>query len=380
MTVVFASNYYNHHQSGFCAQMDELTGHHFWFIETMQMEAERRSMGWEIADYPDYVIRSYAPGEMARCRKLMMEADVVIWGACPFRMVLPRLMARKLTFQYAERIFKSGKSGLMFWGRVVKYVLMLGAFQKNHYTLCSSAYTAADHALIGQFRGRVFQWGYFPECLEYEPEQLMDGKIPNSILWVARLIPLKHPEMVLEAARRLKAEGYQFQLEMVGGGPMEAELQAQVQQDHLEDCVVLSGMATPEQVRQKMERASIFLFTSDQHEGWGAVVNESMNGGCADIVCRAVGAGPFLIQEGKNGFLYPLGDQEALYRKLKALLDDPAMTRQIGMQAYQTIHQEWNIRSASQRLIQLFDDLLKSGTPMHLPESGPCSIAPVLED
>lgn len=380
MTVVFASNYYNHHQSGFCEQMDELTGHHFFFIETEEMEAERRSMGWEIADYPNYVIRSYTPGEKERCRKLMLEADAVIWGSCPFSMVLPRLMARKLTFQYAERIFKSGKSGPMFWGRVIKYVLMLGAFQENHYLLCSSAYTAADHALLGQFRGRAFRWGYFPECLEYDPEQLLDGKRPNSILWVARLIPLKHPEMVLEAARRLKADGYRFTVELAGGGPMEAELKQMITQYRLEDCVVLSGMATPEQVRKKMEQASIFLFTSDQHEGWGAVVNESMNSGCADIVCRAAGAGLFLIREGENGFLYALGDTDAFYEKIKSLLDNPAMTRSLGLRAYETIRNEWNVRTASQRLVQLMDDLLKAGVPMHLPESGPCSIAPVIED
>lgn len=380
MTIVFASNYYNHHQSGICAQLDQLTDHHFYFIETKEMETERRNMGWGIADFPSYVIRSYEPQQAERCRKLMMEADAVIWGSCPYAFVFPRLMAHKLTILYSERIFRTGMSDPKFWARIVKYLLMFGAFQRNHYLLCSSAYSSRDYGLLGLFRGRAFRFGYFPECIEFNPEQLLNQKTPNSILWVARLIPLKHPEVVIEAARRLKEDGYSFRMELVGGGPMEAELTQMVQQYGLEDCVALSGMASPEQVRRKMEQASIFLFTSDRHEGWGAVVNESMNSGCADIVCRAAGAAPFLIQDGENGYLYTHGDTETLYQKLRALLDDPTLTRRIGMQAYETIHREWNTRCASERLVQLIGDLLESGAPKHLPDSGPCSIAPILKD
>ena len=41
-TIVFASNYFNHHQRYLSEALDEMTGHSFFFIETMEMEQERK--------------------------------------------------------------------------------------------------------------------------------------------------------------------------------------------------------------------------------------------------------------------------------------------------------------------------------------------------
>lgn len=47
------------------------------------------------------------------------------------------------------------------------------------------------------------------------------------------------------------------------------------------------------EVRSYMEKADIYLFTSDFNEGWGAVLNESMNSGCAVVASHAIGSVPF---------------------------------------------------------------------------------------
>ena len=41
MTIVFVTNFYNHHQAPFATAMDKITEGHFWFIETATMDAER---------------------------------------------------------------------------------------------------------------------------------------------------------------------------------------------------------------------------------------------------------------------------------------------------------------------------------------------------
>ena len=152
-------------------------------------------MGWGTGNVPSYVLHAYDSAQREKCRALVRDADVVIWGSCPYGMILPRLLKRKLTFCYSERIFKEGKTGFGYWGRVVKYGLLRRYPQKNHYLLASSAYAAADYALLHEFRGRALRWGYFPQTMHYDLPQLMAGKEPCSILWVARLIPLKHLNM-----------------------------------------------------------------------------------------------------------------------------------------------------------------------------------------
>ena len=49
-----------------------------------------------------------------------------------------------------------------------------------------------------------------------------------------------------------------------------------------------------------MEKSEIFLFTSDKGEGWGAVLNESMNSACAVVASHAIGSVPFLLKDGEN--------------------------------------------------------------------------------
>ena len=69
---------------------------------------------------------------------------------------------------------------------------------------------------------------------------------------------------------------------MVGDGEMREQLKKRAGQEQLTQQVTFTGFQKPEQVRQYMEKAQIFLFTSDYKEGWGAVLNEAMNSGCAE--------------------------------------------------------------------------------------------------
>ena len=378
MPIVIASNYFNHHQRYLCEALDELTGHSFFFIETMEMEQERKNMGWGTGNVPSYVLHAYDSAQREKCRALVRDADVVIWGSCPYGMILPRLLKRKLTFCYSERIFKEGKTGFGYWGRVVKYGLLRRYPQKNHYLLASSAYAAADYALLHEFRGRALRWGYFPQTMHYDLPQLMAGKEPCSILWVARLIPLKHPEYAIQAAKQLRKQGFRFTLELVGNGEMQQELETLVAKEGLQPWVKLTGACTPEEVRRKMERAAVFLFTSDQNEGWGAVANEAMNSGCAVVACHATGSAPFLIEDGKNGLLFEVNDQAGLTEKIRFLLEHPEAGERMGAEAYRTITEEWNSECAAARLMALSRDLLEGHTP-ELPQSGPCSPAPIIE-
>lgn len=377
-TIVIASNYFNHHQRYLSEALDEMTGHSFFFVETMEMEQERKNMGWGTTDIPPYVLQEYDPVQRKKCRKLIQEANVVIWGSCPYGLILPRLLAHKLTFCYSERIFKEGLSGFGYWGRAIKYGLLYRPPQKNHYLLASSAYASADHARLNLFRGKTLRWGYFPKTMEYSLPQLMAEKNPTTILWAARMIPWKHPEYAIGVAKQLRQWGCDFTMELVGNGELQQGMERLVAKEGLQAQVKLTGACTPEQVRRKMERATIFLVTSDQNEGWGAVVNEAMNSGCAVVACRGVGAAPFLIENGKNGLLFEVGDPAGLAAQTRFLLEHPRQRQQMGEEAYRTIADTWNSSCAARRLIALSQDLLDGKKPV-LPQSGPCSPAPIID-
>lgn len=373
MKVVFVSNYYNHHQSAISEEFCKQTGGHYYFIQTETMSVERKNMGWGQNILPRFVIESYKDKETyKRCIDLINSADVVIAGSAPEKMIRKRIRSGKLVFRYSERIYKNKKKLLQLPLRYIKYHFDNYPY-KNVYMLCASAYAARDYAITGMFKGKTFKWGYFPAVKKYENiEKLIDDKTPASILWVARLIELKHPDASIRVAKRLKQEGYKFRLSLIGNGVLEDKIREMIKTEEVEDCVTMLGAMKPEEVRKYMEQSEIFLFTSDFNEGWGAVLNESMNSACAVVASHAIGSVPFLINDGENGFIYKNGDEDDLFNKVKLLLDNPEDCKQISLKAYKTMTEIWNAENAVKNFIELVH-CVNMGKSTAFGDACPCS-------
>ena len=125
-----------------------------------------------------------------------------------------------------------------------------------------------------------------------------------------------------------------------------------------------------------MEKCHIHLFTSNHLEGWGAVVNEAMNSGCAVVANVQAGAVPYLIQHKKNGMVYPGGSYEKMEEAVRFLLNHPQETEKMGMEAYKTIRDCWNAQHSAEELLRMIEELMK-GRTKPAPE-GPLSPAPVI--
>ena len=379
MKVVFLSNYYNHHQSSFSLAMDKLTNGNFYFIETAEMPKERIILGYNI-EKPNFVLQNYLNDEdKQKCQNIIDLADVVIWGSAPYNLLKTRLKAGKLTIACSERLYKSNKKFLL---RFIKQILINHRFKYNNfYLLCASAYTSADYAKTYCFLNRAYKWGYFPPVeLYYNFETILKSKKQNSILWSGRMLDWKHPEAAIEVAKLLKNDGYNFHLNVVGGGEQYYNVVNLVSEYGLENEVSILGTLKTEELRAIMEQSQIFLFTSDRNEGWGAVLNESMNSGCAVVASHAIGSVPFLLQDGKNGFIYKDGDINDLFNKVKYLLDNEAERINMQKSAYETIINEWNAENAAKKLIELLTKLLNGEKVENLFESSVCSKAKILKD
>ena len=228
---------------------------------------------------------------------------------------------------------------------------------------------------------KTYKWGYFPAIKEYgDIDKLIENKSKSSILWVARLIDWKHPEIPILIAKRLKEEGYSFSMSLIGRGELEEETGKLISKNDLNDHVKMLGVMSPEQVREHMEKASVFMFTSDRNEGWGAVLNEAMNSACGVVANSAIGSVPFLIEDGENGYMYKDGDLDDLYNKVKLLLDDNEKRARMGKKAYLTMLDEWNANNAAKKLIGVCECILSGERKPLLYEKGVCSKATILKD
>ena len=165
---------------------------------------------------------------------------------------------------------------------------------------------------------------------------------------------------------------------MIGIGPLEQKLKQLVDEKNLANNVNFLGAMPPEKVRTYMENSDIFWFTSDFNEGWGAVLNEAMNSGCAVVASYAIGSVPFLLKHKQNGLIYKNADDDDLFNKTVYLIENPSERLNMGKAAYKTITELWNAETAARRLLDLYEILKQGKTPEFT--SGPCSIAkPILQ-
>lgn len=375
MKVVFVSNYFNHHQKPFCEEMYRRLGDDFTFISTAVMGEERKKLGYTQYEMPKYVWLGFGGVLQKEIASILINtADIVIAGSAPQELLESRIKEGKLVIRYAERPFKKKPPFYKRMGHAYLY-RKRDAWKRSVYMLCASAYAAKDFASVGMYRNRMYKWGYFPNLKEYDIDELLSRKKRNTLMWCGRFIDWKHPDDAIKLAQKLKAHGYDFELNLVGAGVMEQELHLLAESAGLLDCVHFLGSMPPEQVRAHMEEAGIYLFTSDRQEGWGAVLNESMNSGCAVVASHALGSAPFLIRDGENGLIYSSGNVDALFEKVRYLLDQPDKQAVIGRAAYQTMVSTWNANIAAERILQLSESLLAGNKSPILFDDGPVSKA-----
>ena len=384
MTITFISNYINHHQIPFSNACYTLLGEGYHFVQTQPMEQERLSMGWNTeGEGLPYVCRLYEEEEQAL--QLIMESDVLLAGWSNREdLVQKRLNAGKLTIRISERLYREGQwKAISPKGLVHKYKEHTRYRKSPAYLLCAGAYVPSDFHIIHAYPEKMFKWGYFPETRsytedEYEKMKLEDGKTVD-IVWAGRFIPLKHPEYMTRLAKSLKTKKdgkEEVRIHMVGGGEMEEELKALAMEYGVEEMITFYGFRTPDQVRSIMEKSHIHVFTSNHLEGWGAVVNEAMNSGCAVVANVQAGAVPYLIQHGKNGMVYPDGSYEKMEEAVCYLLAHPEERRKMGREAYQTITSKWNAQHAAKELLRMIEGLREG--KIEPAKEGPLSPAPVI--
>ena len=369
MKIVFLSNFFNHHQKPFSDEL-YLLNSDYHFIETMNVPAEQKAMGYEIKNIPTYVENLLK--NRNRCLQFIDDADVIIFGSAPEILLDNAKKTKKIIIRYSERPLRHGIELLKYIPRLIKWHYH-NPFKCPIYMLCSSAFTASDYRKFGLFKKKTYKWGYFTAVKEYlNVQNLIEKKKKHSIIWVARFLKLKHPEYVVELAKYLKEKKYSFEIEMIGSGEQESIIKQLVQENQLSDNIHMLGLMPPEKVREHMEQSEIFIFTSDQQEGWGAVMNESMNSACAVVADSRIGSVPFLIQNGVNGFAY--SNKKEFFERVEQLLLCDELRKKISINAYMTILNDWSPKIAASRFLKLSECLIESGN-CDCFENGPCSRA-----
>lgn len=154
------------------------------------------------------------------------------------------------------------------------------------------------------------------------------------LLFCGKLIPLKRFIDVIQAFAKLR-ERERYGLLVIGDGPLRAEWEERVRQERLRG-VQFVGFKNQSEL-PAFYGAGDCLIVPSSRETWGLVVNEAMNLGLPIIASDQVGCGPDLVRAGENGYVYPVGDTQALAERIDTLFASEETRSAMGERSRQIV-------------------------------------------
>jgi glycosyltransferase involved in cell wall biosynthesis len=389
MKLAYYSLVLNHHQICVADEFYELLGDNFVFVETARSRERKGST--DDYSFRPYLVKAWESEEAcSHAMFLAMNAEVCLFGGYEGLVFQKaRLKRNLLTFDVSERWLKKGFLNL-FSRRIFKMFITYhldGWKNKPVFKLCQSAFAAQDQRRLLTYINKCYKWGYFIKIENYmDPQKLASNSTLNKVqlMWCARFLKWKHPELPVLLADRLKNKGYSFHLNMYGDGKCLEQTKHLISELELGDCVSIHGYVPNNLVKEAMHVSDIFLFTSDRNEGWGVVANESLSCGCVLVASDAIGSAPYLINNGFNGYMYKsagmnngfakpdLHSLDDLTNKVSMLLDNKDKLYKMKRNAIQRMRNLWSPEHAVGSLMQLIEDI-QSGR-QSLKQDGPCSL------
>ena len=160
---------------------------------------------------------------------------------------------------------------------------------EDHKTF--TVYNGIDHAL------------FCPSDKERARTQLALPSEEQILLFVGNLLPIKRPQMMIEALAELITErqSNKFRLVMIGGGPLRAELEQMTRTLKLKDRIQFQGQVPPETIATFMQAADVLTLAS-VNEGVPNVILEALASGLP-VVAPKVGGIHEIINQPQLGTL-----------------------------------------------------------------------------
>ena len=154
------------------------------------------------------------------------------------------------------------------------------------------------------------------------------------IVAIGRLIAKKGFADLIRACRLLLERGHAFHCEIIGEGPLEKDLRAQIHQLDLQQFVEMPGAKPQHEIREQLAAASVFVLPSlvDPDGGMDnlpTVIMEAMATGLP-VISTAIGGIPEMVIQNETGILISPGDAGALADAIEKVIIDLLFARRLG--------------------------------------------------
>lgn len=175
----------------------------------------------------------------------------------------------------------------------------------------------------------------------------------TQLISVCRLVPAKGLDVLLRACAKLKEKGHPFVLHLIGDGPIREQLEQLAQDLGLYDDIIFYGyMLHPEEF---MPFFDVFVLPS-RAEAFGSVFAEAALCQLA-LVGTDVGGISEQIENGVNGLLVPVEDDQALAEALETVIIDPDYRYQLARTASEKAKRDYSLQRVIAQLNNVYHEL-----------------------
>lgn len=152
-----------------------------------------------------------------------------------------------------------------------------------------------------------------------------------TLLYLGRLKRYKRVDLVLRAVDRLRREGIEARLLVVGKGDAERDLRRLHRRLGLGEAVEFLGYVEEEEKVRLLQRSWVHVLTSPK-EGWGISIMEAAACQTPSVASDSPGLRDS-VRDGETGRLVPHGDVASLALALRELIQDDSIRRGMGARA-----------------------------------------------
>ena len=181
------------------------------------------------------------------------------------------------------------------------------------------------------------------------------------LLWLGIFMPHRRIQDAIEAASRLKAQGFPVRLLLAGSDRSFPEyfnsLKALAAQLGVTQEVTFAGKVADEEIQDFYCACDAFLFPNE-NQTWGLAVLEAMACGCPVLVSRGAAVHEVLT-DGENAFLFPARNPEALAAKIQSVAAGPALRARVAQQGMELVRTQYNWEQFARQVAKVFQDLIR---------------------
>ncbi|MEM4406462.1 MAG: glycosyltransferase family 4 protein [Candidatus Methanomethylicaceae archaeon] len=168
------------------------------------------------------------------------------------------------------------------------------------------------------------------------------------VVYLGRLSPEKGVSMLLDTMVNLP----EVTLKIAGDGPQAETLKARAQKEGL--CVEFLGYVAGERKWDLIRNAMVSVVPSVWYEAFPFSVLEAMAVGTA-VVASNLGGLPSVVEDGKSGLLFRVGDSRDLREKLAWLVAHPEDALMMGRYGREKVEIKYIAKVHYQQLITLYE-------------------------